>query len=108
MKVLLDECIPRRLGQHFGKHECYGVSDLGWSGKKNGDLLTLAEQSGVEAFVTVDQGIEYEQNIAGRPLGIVVLKAKSSRYSDLIRCVPELLRAISSIQPGQLIHISSN
>ena len=108
MKVLLDECVPRKLRQHFVQHDCYAVPDLGWSGKKNGELLTLAEQNAVEVFVTVDQGIEYEQNIAGRRLGIVVLKAKSSRYSDLIKCVPEMLRAISSIQPGHLIHISSN
>lgn len=108
MKVLLDECVPRKLRQHFGQHECHAVPDLGWSGEKNGELLTLAEQNAFEAFVTIDQGIEYEQNIVGRRFGIVVLKAKSSRYSDLIKCVPEMLRAISTIQPGQLIHISSN
>ena len=107
MKVLLDECVPRKLRLHFGQHECYAVADLGWSGKKNGELLTLAEQIPVEVFVTVDQGIEYQQNIANRRFGVVILRSKSGRYSDLVKCVPEMLRAINTIQPGQLIRISS-
>jgi len=40
---------------------------LGWSGKKNGVLLSLAELE-FDVLVTVDQGIEYEQNLANRKM----------------------------------------
>lgn len=108
MKVLLDECVPRKLKQHLRQYDCQSVPDMGWAGKKNGELLALAEENAVEVFVTVDQGIEYQQNIAKRRLGIVLLRTKSSRYSDLVKYVPEMLRAISVIKPGQLIRIGSS
>ena len=80
---------------------------MGSNGKKNGELLTLAEQIAIEVFVIVDQGIEYEQSIANRRFGGVILRSKSGRYSGLVKCVPEMLRAISTIQPDQLIRITS-
>ena len=61
MKVLLDECVPRKLKQHLRQYDCQSVPDLGWTGKRNGELLALAEQNALEVFVTLDQGIEYQQ-----------------------------------------------
>lgn len=43
MKVLLDENLPRKLAGHLVGHECRTVVACGWSGKKNGDLLALAD-----------------------------------------------------------------
>jgi hypothetical protein len=45
MKVLLDECLPRKFKNHLTEHECSTVPEAGWAGKKNGELLSLAEQS---------------------------------------------------------------
>ena len=46
MKLLLDECLPRRAKYLFieGGHECETVRDAGYSGKENGELLSLAER----------------------------------------------------------------
>jgi hypothetical protein len=63
MKLLLDECLPRKFKNHLPGHECYTVPEIGWAGKKNGELLLLAEKSGFEIFLTLDQGMEYEQNL---------------------------------------------
>jgi hypothetical protein len=46
MKLLLDECLPRKLKSHLREHECSTVPEQGWAGKKNGELLLLAEKSG--------------------------------------------------------------
>jgi Domain of unknown function (DUF5615) len=45
MRVLLDECSPKALKRHLihHGHECLTVQDAGWAGKKNGELLGLAE-----------------------------------------------------------------
>ncbi|HWY21988.1 MAG TPA: DUF5615 family PIN-like protein [Candidatus Acidoferrum sp.] len=65
MKLWLDECVPRKLKNTLTGHECQTVPDAGLAGKKNGELLALAENAGFEVFVTVDQGIELNKTLAG-------------------------------------------
>ena len=43
MRVLLDENLPRKLAGHLPGHQCRSVAESGWSGKKNGELLALAD-----------------------------------------------------------------
>src|SRR5277367_938988 len=66
MKVLLDECVPRRFKRSLVGHDCQTVPEAGFAGKKNGELRSLAEASGFEVFLTVDHGIPYQQNLGGR------------------------------------------
>jgi predicted nuclease of predicted toxin-antitoxin system len=58
MRLLLDECMPRRGEFLFaeGGHECETVRDAGFSGKENGELLTLAEKN-FDVLVTIDKNI---------------------------------------------------
>ena len=56
MKILLDECLPRRLKDQFASHECYTVPEALLGGKKNGELLAIAEREGFEIFLTMDKG----------------------------------------------------
>jgi predicted nuclease of predicted toxin-antitoxin system len=76
MKLLLDECLPRKLKNHLPGHECHTVPEAGWAGKKNGELLLLAEKSGFQIFLTLDRGMEYEQNLKGREITIVLNSCK--------------------------------
>ena len=85
MRILLDECIPRKLKYRLPGHECRTVPEAGLAGKKNGSLLDLAESAGCEIFVTMDKGLQYEQNLAGRNIAILILRAKSNRLVDLLR-----------------------
>ena len=105
MKILLDECIPRKFKNNLPGHECQTVPEAGFAGKKNGELLRLAEARGFEVFITVDRGIQYEQNLTGRHIAILVLRAKSNRLLDLLPCAEDCLSKIRSIQPGQVAHI---
>ena len=105
MKLLLDECLPRKLKNHLSGHECHTVPEAGWAGKKNGELLLLAEKSGFEIFLTLDQGIEYEQNLTGREIAVVILSAKSSRLADLLPRIPAILTALRSVRVGQLARV---
>jgi hypothetical protein len=56
MKVLLDECIPRKLKSAFAEHDCMTAPEAGLAGKKNGVLLSLAESAGFDVFLTLDRG----------------------------------------------------
>ena len=66
MTVPLDECMPRKLKSAFADHECKTVPEAGLAGQKNGRLLSLAESTGFVLFLTMDKGLEYQQNLAGR------------------------------------------
>jgi predicted nuclease of predicted toxin-antitoxin system len=106
MKLLLDECIPRKFRSYLPGHDCRTVPEVGFGGKKNGELLALAEEAGFNAFLTLDRGIEYQQNLHPRKIAVVLIRSKSSRLADLLPQVPDLLRLIESLEPGQLVRVS--
>lgn len=102
MKVLLDECVPRRFKKSLIGHECQTVPEAGFSGKKNGELLSLAQASGFEVFLTVDHGIPYQQNLAGRDLAIILVRAQSNQLADLLPLADACLRSLESIKAGEV------
>ena len=79
----------------------------GLAGLKNGDLLTAAETAKFDVLLTVDQGIEYQQNLTGRSIAIIIFRTKSNRLKDLLPHVLACLAYIESIQPGQIVRIES-
>ncbi|HYV11266.1 MAG TPA: DUF5615 family PIN-like protein [Pyrinomonadaceae bacterium] len=72
MKILLDECTPHVLKKLLTGFEIKTVQDQGWSGITNGALLRLAEGQ-FEVFITSDQNLRYQQNLAKRQLAIIQL-----------------------------------
>ena len=103
MKVLLDECIPRKLKNALPDHDCQTVPEAGLAGKKNGALLSLAERAGFDLFFTMDKGLQYQQNLADRKIAILILRARSNRLADLLPHVTACSSIMSSIRPGQVI-----
>jgi hypothetical protein len=105
MRVLLDECVPRKLRNELPGHQVKTVADMKWAGTKNGALLQLAS-SEFDALVTVDQGISYQQNLAAFTIALVIIQAPSNDIKDLRPALPELLRVLATIQAGQVIRIA--
>jgi hypothetical protein len=101
MRILIDECVDERLRNFFPNHACQTARYAGLAGLKNGELLESAEMAKFDVFLTVDQGIEYQQNLAARTIAVIILRAKSNRLKDLLPLMPDCLRHIESIQPGQ-------
>lgn len=102
MKVLLDECVPRRFKRSLVDHDCHTVPKAGFAGKKNGELLSLAEASGLEVFLTVDHGIPYQQNLGGRKIAILLVRAKSNQLIALLPLAEACLRCLESIEAGKV------
>ncbi len=73
------------------------------AGQKNGRLLSLAENAGFVLFFTTDKGLQYQQNLAGRRIAILVVRAKSNRLADLLAHIEAGLSIMASIRPGQVI-----
>lgn len=59
-----------------------------------------------DVLLTVDQGISYQQNLAGFALALLIIVAPSNDINDLRPGMPEVLRALATIQPGQVVRIS--
>ena len=103
MRVLLDECVPRKFKNRLIGHECRTVSEEGFAGKRNGELLRLAERAGFDVFLSVDRGIEFQQNLQARHIAVLLLRVRSSRLADLTPHVPEILKKLGSLQPGEVL-----
>jgi len=84
MKVLIDECAPMALKVALASSgfDCTTVQEAGWSGKENGELLALAEAR-FDALVTIDRNLRYQQNLSGRKIALLVVRARSNRVADL-------------------------
>lgn len=107
MKILLDESLPRKLRYDFGLgHEVWTVRDMGWLGKKNGELLRLMTSNSFELFVTVDRNLPYQQNLQGLSLTICVLLAKDNTRETLRLLIPNLLKRVAERTLPNVIEIS--
>jgi len=106
MRVLLDECVPARLGRYLAGHDRVTVPAAGLAGTKNGEPVSNAEQLGFQLLITLDRAIVYEQNLSARVLAILVLRPKSSRLTDLLPLVPQCLARMQSISPGELYFVN--
>jgi len=107
MRVLLDEQLPRQLVPYFVDHTVRTVQQEGWAGFKNGALLSKAEEAGFAVLVTGDKNMPFQQNIAKRRLGVLVMVAASNAIEDLLPVVPNALKALSTIQAGQVVRVEA-
>ena len=97
--------MPRKLRGHFLGHDARTVPQMGWSGKRNGELLSLMTANGFEVFVTVDQNITYQQNVAAAGIAVLVLVAVTNKLADLLPLVPKALSALTTIKPGEIVEL---
>ncbi len=104
MKLLLDECIDRRLAKDLVGHDVKTVPLMGWAGIKNGALLTLAEAE-FDVFITVDRNLSFQQNLPKFDIAVIVLHAISNRLADLQPLVPQILSTLPTLTKGEAEHI---
>lgn len=96
MKLLFDENMPRKLRYRFAPaHEVVSVQDLGWRGKGNGELLGLMLGAGLQAVITGDKNMPYQQNWLTYPLPVVVLDARGDQYDDYLLLMPQVLTLLA-------------
>ena len=101
MKVLLDECLPKRLLRDLPGHDVRTVRQMNWQGLSNGRLLDAAEPA-FDAFITVDRNLVYQQNRSERRIRVVILRAASNKIEDLVPLAPLVLAALEQAQPGTI------
>ena len=102
MNVLLDECVPWPMHRLLAGHACTAAQKRGWGGIKNGDLLRLAEPE-FDLYITSDQNIRYQQNLAGRRIAIIELSCNDLRR--ILAAAGEIKAAVAGIQAGDFRHL---
>ncbi|NEN94201.1 MAG: hypothetical protein F6K50_01130 [Moorea sp. SIO3I7] len=108
MRILLDECAPRPLKRELADYEIRTVVEMGWSGKKNGELLRLMIQEGFTVLLTTDQNLRYQQNLQQAGVAVIVLVAPSNRLPDLVPLIPDVRNVLNTIAPGEVIEVKSS
>jgi PIN like domain len=104
MRVLLDECLPKKLKRDVQSDVVKTVPEMGWAGTKNGSLLRLVERE-FEVFLTNDQNLEHQQNLKRFDLAVVVLVALTNDIEDLRPLMPAANEAIRAIGPREIRYI---
>lgn len=98
-RILLDECVDRRLANDLYGQFVKTVPQMGWAGLANGDLLRKAQPQ-FDVFITTDRGLPYQQNLPPTNITVIVLRARTNRLSDLRKLVPDILTALPNLKPG--------
>jgi len=101
VRVLLDECVDRRLAREIAGHEVTTVPDAGWASAKNGDLLALAQKT-FDALVTVDRNLSFQQRLPSFSIAVVILRARTNRLVDLRPLIPKLLEILPTAKRGEV------
>ncbi len=96
--------MPRQLKRELPGHDVRTVTEMSWSGIKNGPLLRRAAQE-FDAFLTVDQGLEYQQNLFVLDLIVILIAAKSNDIDDLRPLMSQVCDALENTSPGNIVSV---
>lgn len=103
-KILLDENLPHPLAKMLSSGlMVYSVHDMGWAEKKNGELLQAMLEEGFEYLLTADKNLQNQQNLAKKPIKLIVLRTFDNRLKTLIPYVPKIQQLIIEADEQQKI-----
>ena len=106
MRVLLDECVPRRFRSELGEHAVSTVVEMGWSGVKNGQLLVQASAS-FDCLITVDANLQYQQASGSLAVAVLVVRVRTNQLSELKAIAPKVREALASLKPREFQVVSA-
>ena len=104
MKLLLDECVPRRLRTYLPGHVVQTTQEAECAGFKNGALINQASHS-FEALITVDRNLAFQQNPKTLPIPVIIIHSKSNKLADLKVFVDEINALLETKLENRLYHV---
>jgi hypothetical protein len=107
MRVLIDECLDWRLGRALTGPTCTSVQRMGWSGIKNGNLLSLAQEQ-FDVFITGDRNLSFQQNTSSLRIAVVVLSAGSTQLRHTLPLMVRVLEILPQMKPGEVIVVKTD
>lgn len=108
IKILLDECLPKKLKFRIDELDSEFTTkttpEMGWASLTNRKLLSVAEKE-FDVFITSDKNLSFQQAIPSTSIQVLLLKAKTNTYKDLIPLIEQLRSVIKAHKPGKFIEI---
>ena len=104
MRILLDECVPRRFRRELPEHEVRTVPEMGWASLRNSALLAAASGQ-FDVLVTTDQRLSYQQNVSTFAIAVVVLVARRNKLEFLLPIVTELKKILEEAKLGEVCRV---
>jgi hypothetical protein len=104
LRVLLDECVPRRLKADLREHEVRTVQEEGWASLKNGELLRAAAGR-FDVLLTVDRSIPFQQNLRGLEIGVLAMVVTSNRLVDIRPLMSQVRSALPKVRAGEVMRV---
>ena len=87
-----DANTPAPIARFLQGHDVVRADELGWQGLENGTLVDATEQSELDLLLSCDRNIQYQQNLAGRKLTLVILS--SNHWPTLRRFAARIAAAV--------------
>jgi hypothetical protein len=106
MKILLDECVTKKLKPYLSEHEVFTVRELELSGIKNGNLMQYCNDNKFDILLTIDKNLMFQQNLEKYLVTIVVFNSLSSKIDELITFIPSFKNQLSSFKKHQAYLVS--
>ncbi len=102
MKILLDECVTKKLKRHLDEFEVRTVVEMGWSGYRNGTLLKAAAEAQFDLLLSIDKNMAHQQNMAKYDIAVVVFDTRRSKVDVLLDFLPEFRARIQEFSKRQI------
>ena len=107
MKVLLDECVTRKLKSRLPNHEVYTVTDMQWNGLKNGVLMSAAIGEGFDILLTIDKNLEYQQNLKKNSIIVAVFDVRQNNVKLYEPLLPVFEEQVPTFVKGNVYRIEN-
>jgi hypothetical protein len=108
IRILLDECLPKKLKYRIeeldSEYYVKTAPEMRWASLSNGELMSEAEKE-FEVFITSDKNLSFQQSIPSSSIQVILLKARTNIYEDLLPLVEKLPSAIKNHKPGKFLEI---
>jgi hypothetical protein len=103
MRILFDQATPVPLRPYLAGHTVRTAAEEGWDRLRNGDLLSAAEEAGFDLLLTTDRNMQYQQNLAGRKITVVILSRQ--QWPQLRPHVQLVVDAVNAASPGSFAEV---
>lgn len=102
MKILLDECVTKKLRKFLAGHEVFTVTDMKWNGFRNGNLMSRASDEKFDLVITIDKNLQFQQNIKNKNVAVVVFDSPSSKIEQLQKFIPAFNQQLETFQKSKV------
>jgi hypothetical protein len=103
MKILFDNGTPKPIARSLVGHDVTFARQIGWHALENGALIQQAEDGGYDVLLSTDKNIQYQQNLTGRKIALVVLV--NSQWPVVQLYLERIVAAVNASRPASYTEV---